>query len=128
MALPDPAAGDTPLSHGYTLASIRELTLIAVRCELFYRARDYHERAGIAWSAIAEHLYASEQTPSRPWGHDWRRRTTHPARHSRIMRSAAGPPAATPCADQSRSFAQEEQRAIFSSGLPQAETAHALKD
>ena len=65
MAVSLPPTGDIPLRHGYTLASIHELTLIAVHCELFYRARDYHERVDIAWSAIAEHLYASEQQPSR---------------------------------------------------------------
>lgn len=65
MAVSVMPTGDIPLRHGYTLASIHELTLIAVHCELFYRARDYHERVDIAWSAIAEHLYASEQPPSR---------------------------------------------------------------
>jgi len=65
MAVSLPPTDDIPLRHGYTLASIRELTLIAVHCELFYRARDYHERVDIAWPAIAEHLYASEQQPSR---------------------------------------------------------------
>ena len=65
MAVSVTPTGDIPLRHGYTLASIHELTLIAVHCELFYRARDCHERVDIAWSAIAEHLYASEQPPSR---------------------------------------------------------------
>lgn len=56
---------DVPLRHGYTLAAINELTLVAVRCELFYRSRNYAERTDLAWSAIVEHLYASEQPPSR---------------------------------------------------------------
>jgi hypothetical protein len=56
---------DVPLRHGYTLADIHELTLVAVRCELFYRARDYADRIDLAWSAIVEHLYASEQPPTR---------------------------------------------------------------
>lgn len=56
---------DVPLRHDYTLADIHELTLVAVRCELFYRSRNYAERIDLAWSAIAEHLYASEQPPSR---------------------------------------------------------------
>jgi hypothetical protein len=54
-----------PLRHGYTLATVHELTLAAVRCELFYRSRNYAERIDIAWSAIVEDLYASEQPPSR---------------------------------------------------------------
>ncbi len=65
MAVSVPPAGDTLLRHGYTLNSIHELMLIAVHCELFYRAWDYHERIDVAWSAIAEHPYASEQPPSR---------------------------------------------------------------
>jgi hypothetical protein len=56
---------DVPLRHGYTLAAVNELTLVAVRCELFYRSRSYAERIDLAWSAIVEHLYASEQPPSR---------------------------------------------------------------
>lgn len=56
---------DAPLRHGYTMARLYELTLIAVRCERWYRHRDFHERADIAWSAIAEHLYAAGEPPSR---------------------------------------------------------------
>lgn len=57
--------GDVPLRHGYTLAVIHELTLVAVRCELFYRSRNYADRIDIAWSAIVELLYASDEPPSR---------------------------------------------------------------
>lgn len=56
---------NVPIRHGYTLAVIHELTLVAVRCELFYRSRSYADRIDIAWSAIVEHLYASEDVPSR---------------------------------------------------------------
>lgn len=56
---------DVPLRHGYTMTRIYELALIAVRCERWYRHRDFHERSDIAWSAIAEHLYAADQVPSR---------------------------------------------------------------
>jgi hypothetical protein len=47
------------------MAVIHELTMVAVRCELFYRSRNYDERIDIAWSAIVEHLYASKEHPSR---------------------------------------------------------------
>jgi len=56
---------DVPLRRGYTLAAIHELALVAVRCEPFYRSRNYTERIDLAWSAIVEHLYASEKPPSR---------------------------------------------------------------
>lgn len=57
--------GDAPLRYGLTLDYLYELTMIAVRCEKWYQARDFHERANIAWSGIVEHLYASEKVPTR---------------------------------------------------------------
>jgi hypothetical protein len=56
---------DQPLKYGYTLAIVDELTTAAVHNERFYQSRDHAERMEIAWSAIVEHLYASEGPPTR---------------------------------------------------------------
>jgi hypothetical protein len=56
---------DQPLKYGYTLSIIDELTSAAVHNERFYQSRDHTERMELAWSAIVEHLYASEEPPTR---------------------------------------------------------------
>jgi len=119
MAVSGPPAGDTPLRHGYTLNSIHELTRTAVRCKQFYRARDRHERIDIAWSAIAEHLYASKRRLLRAMA---RARDTHAPVGARPAQDLPTPPRA----DQRLAFAEQERDAAVSNGLQETGTANAL--
>jgi hypothetical protein len=57
-------AGDMPLRHGYTLTQIQGLAVQAARREWWHRTRDFHERTDIAWSAIVERLYTSDERPA----------------------------------------------------------------
>jgi hypothetical protein len=50
------------LRHGYTLADLHALTRLAVHTA-GSMATNWHERYDTAWSAIAEHLYATEHWP-----------------------------------------------------------------
>lgn len=52
------------LRHGYSLADLHAITRLAVHVA-GPAAGDWHERYDIAWSAVAEHLYAAETWPSR---------------------------------------------------------------
>lgn len=54
----------THLRHGYTLADLDELTTAALRHDRSL-AMNYRDRRDIAWSAIAEALYAAEVWPRR---------------------------------------------------------------
>ena len=56
---PSPSAGawDTELRHGYTLAGIHKLTMIAVLKDYWHRDMNLNERQDLAWSAIVECLY-----------------------------------------------------------------------
>jgi hypothetical protein len=55
---------DVELRHGYTLAQLNRLAVFAVRRGLFNQSADFNDRLEAAWSAIAEHLYASPTPPS----------------------------------------------------------------
>jgi hypothetical protein len=61
--LPACVAGDAELRHGYTLSQVAALSVYAVRRQLWHQAADFDERLEIAWHAIVEHIYASEQPP-----------------------------------------------------------------
>jgi hypothetical protein len=68
--VPPTAAGtdtdtDTELRHGYTLGQISELARITVWHDVWHQSLPLPERLDIAWSAIAEHLYASDTRPAR---------------------------------------------------------------
>lgn len=52
------------LRHGYTLRDLHQMTAAAVRADRSM-AMDYADRRDIAWSAIAEHLYAADDPPAR---------------------------------------------------------------
>ena len=60
-----PATPDsgTELRHGYTLSQISELARIAVWRDVWHQSLPLPERQDIAWSAMAEHLYASDAGP-----------------------------------------------------------------
>lgn len=58
----DPFA-DTALRHGYTLDSLERLAYFAARRKLWHGGLALPERIEIARSAMAEHLYASDQPP-----------------------------------------------------------------
>lgn len=49
----------TVLRYGYTLDDIHQMTTAALRADRSL-AMDYRDRRDIAWSAIVEHLYASD--------------------------------------------------------------------
>jgi hypothetical protein len=54
---------DITLRHGYTLANLNELARKTVFCSR-WRFLSFQERYDIAWSAIAEGIYASEEPPA----------------------------------------------------------------
>jgi hypothetical protein len=53
------------LRHGYTLADLHDIARHAVATDWSHHASDYLDRYDIAWSAVAEHLYAVDQAPTR---------------------------------------------------------------
>jgi helix-turn-helix protein len=57
-------AHEAELRHGYTLAHLNELAVRAVRVQRFNRQVDFTVRVEIAWSAIAESLYAADEPPA----------------------------------------------------------------
>lgn len=61
--LPASVPGDAELRHGYTLSQVAALSVYAVRRQLWHQGADFDERLEIAWHAIVEHIYASEQPP-----------------------------------------------------------------
>jgi hypothetical protein len=62
---PGTGVAATELRHGYTLADLNKLTMIAVLRDHWHRGMDLHERRDLAWSAIAECLYSEDEPPSR---------------------------------------------------------------
>jgi hypothetical protein len=56
---------DTELRHGYTLADIHKLTMIAVFRDLWHQGMDVGDRRELAWSAIVERLFSGDEMPSR---------------------------------------------------------------
>lgn len=53
--------------HGYTLDDLDRLTrksVLTARCAGWWRGRAWDDRYDTAWSAIAEHLCASQETPA----------------------------------------------------------------
>jgi hypothetical protein len=62
-AFPARPAADTELRHGYTLSQVTALSVFAVRRGLWHQAADFDERLEVAWHAIVEHIYASDEPP-----------------------------------------------------------------
>jgi hypothetical protein len=57
-------AHEAELRHGYTLAHLNELAVQAVRVQRYNRHVDFTVRVELAWSAIAESLYAADEPPA----------------------------------------------------------------
>jgi hypothetical protein len=55
---------DTELCHGYTLSEINKLASVAVWRDVWHQSLPLPDRQDIAWSAVAEHLYASDHRPT----------------------------------------------------------------
>ena len=55
---------DAELRHGYTLSEINRLAKVAVWRDVWHQSLPLTDRQDIAWSAIAEHLYASDHKPT----------------------------------------------------------------
>lgn len=54
----------TELRHGYTLSDLHQMTVAALMADRSM-AMDYRDRRDVAWSAIAEALYAADAPPHR---------------------------------------------------------------
>jgi hypothetical protein len=65
--LPRTLADDVQLRHGYTLAQVRSITLgLAIR-QTWLKSTSvvsFDQRLEVAWHAVIEHLYASDQPPT----------------------------------------------------------------
>ena len=60
-----PPAGDAQLRHGYTVSQVRALSLALVTKQTWYQSVDFDQRLEVAWHAIIEHLYTSDQPPDK---------------------------------------------------------------
>lgn len=58
-----PPAGDAQLRHGYTVSQVRALSLAVVTRQTWYQSIDFDQRLEVAWHAIIEHIYTSDQPP-----------------------------------------------------------------
>lgn len=65
MTTANQTVATTELRHGYTMADINKLTMIAVLRDNWHRGMDLRERQDLAWSAIVECLYSQDEPPSR---------------------------------------------------------------
>jgi DNA-directed RNA polymerase specialized sigma24 family protein len=52
------------LRHGYTLAHVNDLSVKAVRWQTWFQDANTADRLDLAWSAIVEHIYTSDQRPT----------------------------------------------------------------
>jgi hypothetical protein len=58
---------DTPLRHGWTAWQVRSICLGVVKRQTWLKSADFisvDQRIEVAWHAIIEHIYASDQPPS----------------------------------------------------------------
>src|SRR5579859_759832 len=65
--LPRTLADDVQLRHGYTLAQVRSITLGLAKRQTWHKSTtvvSFDQRLEVAWHAIIEHLYASDQPPT----------------------------------------------------------------
>lgn len=56
---------DVDLAHGYTLADLHDIARHAIATDWSHHATDYPTRYDIAWSGVAEALYAADTPPTR---------------------------------------------------------------
>jgi hypothetical protein len=62
------AANDAQLRHGYTVAQVRSICLGLVKRQTWLESvsvASFDQRLEVAWHAIIEHLYTSDQPPAR---------------------------------------------------------------
>jgi len=64
--LPPKTAHDVELRHGYTLNHLRSLTVWTAMHDPYHAFAGFDERLDVAWHAIIEHLYTSDQPPIPP--------------------------------------------------------------
>jgi DNA-directed RNA polymerase specialized sigma24 family protein len=65
--LPSADNNDVPLRHGYTVGQARSICLGLLKGQTWYQSADFvsfDQRLEVAWHAVIEHLYASDQPPS----------------------------------------------------------------
>jgi hypothetical protein len=65
--LPSTDNNDVPLRHGYTVGQARSICLGLLKRQTWYHSVDlvsFDQRLEVAWHAVIEHLYASDQPPS----------------------------------------------------------------
>ncbi len=65
--LPSTDNNEVPLRHGYTVGQVRSICLGLLNWQTWYRSVDFvsfDQRLEVAWHAIIEHLYASDQPPT----------------------------------------------------------------
>ncbi len=60
-----PPASDAQLRHGYTVSQVRALSLALVTRQTWYQSIDFDQRLEVAWHAIIEHIYTSDQPPDK---------------------------------------------------------------
>ncbi len=58
------SSADPELCHGYTLSEINRLASVAVWRDVWHQSLPLPDRHDIAWSAVAEYLYASDHKPT----------------------------------------------------------------
>ena len=61
--MPTAGAVDVQLRHGYTVAQVRSLSLGLVKRQTWHESVSFDQRLEVAWHAIIEHIYTSEQPP-----------------------------------------------------------------
>ncbi|SRR5260370_27637891 len=59
-----PPAGDAQLRHGYTVSQVRALSLALVTRQTWYQSIDFDQWLEVAWHAIIEHIYESDEPPA----------------------------------------------------------------
>jgi hypothetical protein len=65
--LPRTLADDVVLRHGYTLAQVKSITLGLAKRQTWHKSTtvvSFDQRLEVAWHAVIEHLYASDQPPT----------------------------------------------------------------
>ncbi|HEY5988366.1 MAG TPA: hypothetical protein VIV12_18610 [Streptosporangiaceae bacterium] len=61
--MPPTQADDVQLRHGYTVAQVSSLSLALVKRQTWLESVSFDQRLEVAWHAIIEHIYTSEQPP-----------------------------------------------------------------
>lgn len=62
--LPAVPSGDVELRHGYTLGTVNRLATGATKRDVWHQSLPFSERLEIAYSAMVEYLYITEERPT----------------------------------------------------------------